>query len=104
MPRFVTPVILGAVVAIGAAGAFYAGVAYASDPRLDQAIDNCTKAIALLEAATNQGAKNKENFHGYRHKALDDLKEAIKHIEKAKSYDDKTPVAAASASSSPAKP
>src|SRR3954469_22061218 len=104
MPRFVTPIVLGAVVTIGAAGAFYAGIAYASDPRLDQAIDNCTKAIALLEAATNTGAKNKDNFHGYRHKALDDLKEAIKHIEKPKSFDDKTPAPVASTSSSSPKP
>jgi tetratricopeptide (TPR) repeat protein len=86
---------VGAALAIGSAGAFYAGIAYAADPRLDQAIDNCTKAIALLEAATNEGAK-REQFHGFRREAIKDIKDAIAAIEKAKAFDDKTPPPAAS--------
>ena len=85
---------VGAAIAVGSAGAFYAGIAYASDPRLDQAIDNCTKAIALLEAATNEGSKKNE-FHGHRRGAIHEIKEAIREIEKAKTYDDKTPPAPA---------
>jgi len=81
---------IGAAVAIGSAGAFYAGVAYASDPRFDDAIANCTKAIALLEAATNSGAKNENRFGGHRRAAIEDLRHAIKSIEKAKVFDDKT--------------
>jgi tetratricopeptide (TPR) repeat protein len=96
MNRFVTRFALGAALSLGVAGSFYAGIAYASDPKLDQAIDNCSKAIALLEAATNQGAKNKENFNGHRRKAIDELKDAVKQIEKAKTYDDKTPAPASS--------
>jgi tetratricopeptide (TPR) repeat protein len=97
MNRFAARLAIGAAVAVGTAGAFYAGIAYASDPRLDQAIDNCTKAIALLEAASNDGAKHSQNFHGYRKKAIGELKEAIKNVEKAKKFDDKTPAPAASA-------
>jgi hypothetical protein len=90
MNRILARAAVGAAIAIGSAGAFYAGVAYAADPRLDQAIDNCTKAIALLEAATNEGAK-KEQFHGFRRDAIKDIKDAIAKIEKAKAFDDKTP-------------
>lgn len=86
---------VSAAIAIGVAGAFYGGIAYASDPRLDQAIDNCTKAIALLEAATNEGSKKNE-FHGNRRAAIREIKDAIKDIEKAKTYDDKTPAPVAS--------
>jgi len=81
---------IGAAIAIGSAGAFYAGIAYAADPRLDQSIQFCSQAISLLEAATNDGAK-KEQFHGHRKEAIKDIKEAIKQIEKAKEVDDKTP-------------
>jgi hypothetical protein len=86
----------GAAIAVGLAGAFYAGVAYAADPRLDEAIANCTKAIALLEAATNEGAR-KNDFHGHRRAAIREVRDAIKEIEKAKTYDDKTPPPASSA-------
>jgi hypothetical protein len=82
---------IGAAFAVGTAGAFYAGIAYAADPRFDDAINNCTKAIALLEAATNSGSKNPNQFHGHRRAAIRELKDAIKDIEKAKSFDDKTP-------------
>jgi hypothetical protein len=94
MHRYVAPVAIGAAVALGTAGAFYARLAYAADSRFDQAIDNCTKALALLEAARNDGAKDPKDFHGHRGKAMDDLKDAIKQIGKAKAYDDKTPGAA----------
>jgi hypothetical protein len=96
MNKILARAAVGAAIAVGSAGAFYAGVAYAADPRLDQAIENCTKAIALLEAATNEGAK-KEQFHGHRREAIKDIKEAIKQIEKAKEFDDKTPPPASSA-------
>jgi hypothetical protein len=88
---------IGAAVALGFAGAFYAGIAYAADPRFDEAINNCTKAVALLEAATNSGAKNPQQFHGFRRSAIKELKDAIRDIEKAKTFDDKTPPPAASA-------
>ena len=87
---------VGAAIAIGSAGAFYAGIAYASDPRLDQAIQFCSQSIVLLEAATNEGAK-KDQFHGHRKEAIKDIKDAIAQIERAKTFDDKTPPPAASA-------
>jgi hypothetical protein len=96
MNKIIARAAVGAAIALGSAGAFYAGIAYAADPRLDQAIDNCTKAIALLEAATNEGAK-KEQFHGFRRDAIKDIKDAIQKIEKAKAFDDKTPAPASSA-------
>src|SRR5262245_52461883 len=92
---------IGAALAVGSAGAFYAGIAYAADPRLDQAIENCTKAIALLEAATNEGAR-KDQFHGYRRKAIENIKDAIKQIEKAKEFDDRTPPPPPASSAKPA--
>ena len=95
MHRYFAPVAIGAAVALGTAGAFYARLAYAADARFDQAIDNCTKALALLQAVRNDGAKNSKDFHGHRGKAMDELKDAIKQIEKAKAYDDKTHAAAA---------
>jgi tetratricopeptide (TPR) repeat protein len=87
---------VGAALAVGSAGAFYAGIAYAADPKLDLAIENCSKAIALLEAATNEGAR-RDQFHGHRRRAIENIKDAIKQIEKAKEFDDKTPPPAASA-------
>ena len=96
MNRIFSRAAVGIALAVGTGGAFYAGVAYASDPRLDQAIENCTKAIALLEAATNEGSRKNE-FHGHRRGAIREIRDAIKEIEKAKTYDDKTPPPAASA-------
>jgi hypothetical protein len=81
---------IGAAIAIGSAGAFYAGIAYAADPRLDQSIQFCSQAVALLEAATNEGAQ-KNQFHGHRKEAINKIKDAIKQIEKAKEFDDRTP-------------
>jgi hypothetical protein len=68
------------------AAAFYAGAAYAADPRFDQANDNITKAIALLKAAENPGVR--PPFGGHREKAIDALERAQKEIEKAKRYAD----------------
>ena len=69
------------------AGTFYAGVAYAADPRLDQAADNVTKAIALLEAAQNPDPK--KEFGGHRVRAIASLKRALASIQKAKEYADR---------------
>ena len=77
----------GVAAATALAGAFYAGVAYAADPRLDQANDNITKAIALLRAAENPGVK--PPFGGHRERAIDNLERAQREIEKAKRYADK---------------
>jgi hypothetical protein len=81
---------IGAAIAVGSAGAFYAGIAYAADPRLDQSIQFCSHSVSLLEAATNEGAK-KEQFHGHRKEAIKLINQAIKQIEKAKEFDDKSP-------------
>jgi hypothetical protein len=70
------------------AGAFYAGVAYAADARLDQASDFITKADALLAAAENPG---KGKFGGHRAKARADLKSAQKQIAEAKKWADAHP-------------
>jgi hypothetical protein len=69
------------------AAAFYAGVAYAADPRLDQANDNIVKAIALLRAAENPGVR--PPFGGHRERAIDALERAQKEIERAKRYADR---------------
>lgn len=69
------------------AGSFYAGIAYAADPRLDQAADNVTKAIALLEAAQNPDPKRE--FGGHRVKAIASLKRAMASIQKAKEFADR---------------
>jgi hypothetical protein len=69
------------------AGAFYAGVAYAADARLEEADGAVEKAIALLDAAQNPG-KNPP-FGGHRAKAIALLKQARKEIEKAQKFADK---------------
>jgi hypothetical protein len=79
--------IAGAAIAAGLAGAFYAGTAYAADPRLDQAKDNITKAIALLKAAENPGVK--PEFGGHRMRAIAALERANNEIDQAKRYADK---------------
>jgi hypothetical protein len=78
--------VAGVAAATALAGAFYAGVAYAADPRLDQANDNVTKAIALLRAAENPGVR--PPFGGHRERAIDALEKAQREIEKAKRYAD----------------
>ena len=77
---------LGVAAATALAGAFYAGAAYAADPRFDQANDNIVKAIALLRAAENPGVR--PPFGGHRERAIDALERAQKEIEKAKRYAD----------------
>ncbi|HMJ13584.1 MAG TPA: hypothetical protein VK524_19330 [Polyangiaceae bacterium] len=69
------------------AGSFYAGVAYAADQRLDQAADNVTKAVALLEAAQNPDPKRE--FGGHRVKAIAHLKRGLAAIQKAKEFADR---------------
>lgn len=76
----------GVAAATTLAGAFYAGVAYAADPRLDQANDNITKAIALLKAAENPGVK--PPFGGHRERAIDACERAQREIAQAKKYAD----------------
>lgn len=78
-----------AIGSLALAGAFYAGVAYAADAKLDQASDFLTKAQALLEAAENPGVKNP--FGGHRVSAVKNVKQALKDIEKAKKYADNHP-------------
>lgn len=78
--------LLVGVLGIGLAGAFYAGVAYAADQRLDDADAAVEKAIALLQAAENPGVN--PPFGGHREKAIQDLKKARAQIAKAKAYAD----------------
>jgi hypothetical protein len=74
---------------LGLAAAFYAGIAYAADPQLEQADGAAEKAIALLEAAQNPG--NNPPFGGHRAKAVQLIKQARKEIEKAQKFADKPP-------------
>jgi hypothetical protein len=68
--------------ALGLAGAFFAGAAYAAaDPRLSEANDAVTKAIALLKAAENPDSKHE--FGGHRAKAVELLTRAQGEIGKA---------------------
>ena len=76
--------------ALGLAGAFFAGAAYAADPRLDQASDLITKAVALLKAAENPDAKGPE-FGGHRKQAIEMLTRAQSEIQKAKQFADAHP-------------
>jgi hypothetical protein len=80
---------LGIAVATTLAGAFYAGAAYAADPRLDQASDNITKAIALLQAAENP--EGKPPFGGHVARAIERLQKAQEEIAKAKQFADQPP-------------
>jgi hypothetical protein len=73
-------------VALGLAGAFFAGAALASDPLLDQANDSIIKAIAQLQAAQNANGPAKDPFGGHREKAIQELKDAQAQIVKAKEF------------------
>jgi hypothetical protein len=73
----------------GVAGAFYAGVAYAADQNLADADNNCLKAIAFLEAASNPGQN--PPFGGHRAKAISHIKKARAEIKKAQQFQDKPP-------------
>ena len=81
--------LVAGVTALGLAGAFYAGVAYASDPQLEQADGMLEKAVALLDAAQNPGQN--PPFGGHRAKAIALVKQARKEIEKAQKFADKPP-------------
>ncbi|MBX3128247.1 MAG: hypothetical protein KF718_16100 [Polyangiaceae bacterium] len=89
MHRFVRPAAKVALLGTLLAGSFYAGAAYAADPRLDQADANVEKAIVLLEAAENPGVN--PPFGGHRKVAVASLKLARKQIAKAKQYADNPP-------------
>ena len=78
--------------ALGVAGAFFAGAAYAADPRFDQATDLITKAVAVLKAADNPDPRDpKHEFGGHRREAVELLLRAQTEINQAKVEDDKTP-------------
>lgn len=92
MHRFTRRIAFGLVTAGALTGAFYAGVAYAADQRLDLADDSVENAIALLKAAQNPSAKNpKVPFGGHRAAAIKHLEHARKQIAKAKAFADKPP-------------
>ncbi len=82
----ITRAAVAAAAALGLAGSFYAGAAYAADPKLDAAHDNVAKAITLLQAAQNEGVK--PPFGGHRAKAVRLLKRAQSEIGKAKHFAD----------------
>ena len=73
--------------ALSIAGAFFAGAAYAADPRLDEATDLITKAVAVLKAAENPDPK--KEFGGHRRAAIELLTRAQGEIIKAKQFADK---------------
>jgi hypothetical protein len=81
--------LVGALLSVGLAGAFYAGVAYAADQRLDTADAAIQQAIILLKAAQNPGRT--PPFGGHRAAAIKDLEKARAQIKKAKEYADKPP-------------
>jgi hypothetical protein len=83
--------VLAAVLAL--AGAVFAGTAFAADPKLDEANDAVTKAIALLKAADNPALAGKGEFAGHRIKAIEKLQAAQAEIAKAKAFADKPPPA-----------
>ncbi|HEY4104021.1 MAG TPA: hypothetical protein VGM44_09020 [Polyangiaceae bacterium] len=68
--------------ALGLAGSFFAGAAYAAaDPRLSEANDAVTKAVTLLKAA--EDPDKKPPFGGHREKAVQLLNQAQAEIGKA---------------------
>jgi outer membrane biosynthesis protein TonB len=75
--------------ALSLAGAFFAGAAYAADPRLDEATDLLTKAVAVLKAAENPDPK--KEFGGHRKNAIELITRAQGEILKAKQFADKEP-------------
>jgi hypothetical protein len=82
-------VVYAVVSSAALAGAFFAGTAYAADPRLDEADAFVTKTIALLKALEDP-AKPGE-YGGHRLKALTALNRAQTEIRAAKQYVDKPP-------------
>jgi outer membrane biosynthesis protein TonB len=75
--------------ALSLAGAFFAGAAYAADPKLDLASDLITKAVAELKAAQNPDPKRE--FGGHRMAAIELLTRAQGEIIKAKQFADAPP-------------
>ena len=75
--------------ALSLAGAFFAGAAYAADPKLDEATELITKAVAALKAA--QSPDPKKEFSGHRKAAVELLMRAQGEILKAKQFADSTP-------------
>jgi hypothetical protein len=77
-------------VALGLAGSFYAGMAYAHDSQLDDAHAHLVKAVALLKASTNPNASNaKRPFGGHRGRAVNLIERAEKQVAAAAAYADK---------------
>ncbi|MEI9940217.1 MAG: hypothetical protein WDO69_23615 [Pseudomonadota bacterium] len=72
--------------ALSLAGAFFAGAAYAADPKLDQATSLITQAVAALKAA--QAPDPKKEFGGHRLAAVELLTRAQGEILKAKQFAD----------------
>ena len=75
--------------ALGLAGAFFAGAAYAADPKLQEAADLITKATAALKAAVPPDGP--KEFGGHRHEAIELLTRAQAEILKAQQFADKQP-------------
>ena len=75
--------------ALSLAGAFFAGAAYAADPKLDEATELITKAVAALKLAQNPDAK--KEFGGHRMAAVELLMRAQGEIIKAKQFADAAP-------------
>ena len=73
--------------ALGLAGAFFAGAAYAADPKFDEATDLITKAVAVLKSVESPDAKRE--FGGHRREAIEFLTRAQAEIIKAKDFEDK---------------
>ena len=75
--------------ALTLAGAFFAGAAYAADPKLDEATKLVTQAVAALKAAQNPGSK--KEFGGHRTAAVELLMRAQGEIIKARQFADAAP-------------
>jgi outer membrane biosynthesis protein TonB len=75
--------------ALGLSGAFFAGAAFAADPKLDEATGLITKAVAALKAAQNPDQK--KEFGGHRMAAIELLMRAQGEIIKAKQFADAAP-------------
>ena len=75
--------------ALTLAGAFFAGAAYAADPKLDEATSLITQAVAALKAAQNPDPK--KEFGGHRMAAVELLMRAQGEIIKAKQFADAAP-------------
>jgi hypothetical protein len=75
--------------ALSLAGAFFAGAAYAADPKLDEATSLITQAVAALKLANNPDPK--KEFGGHRMAAIELLMRAQGEIIKAKRFADAGP-------------